>query len=78
MYTRRKIKEQKEPPNIDAISKMLYPSLQEQVDLVKVNSNNGIFLVKFSYIFRWGTHLYVSLFPSVCPLHTVSQETHII
>ena len=36
-------------------------------------------------IFRWGTHLYMSLFPSihqpVCPsvlLHTVSQELYVI
>ena len=24
-----------------------------------------------------GTHLYISLFPSVCPLHTISQEPYI-
>ena len=49
MFRTGKIKERKEPPNVDAISKKLYPSLQEQVDLIEVNSDNGIFLVICSY-----------------------------
>lgn len=50
MFTTGKIKEWKEPPNIDAISKMLHWMLQEEVDLVEVNFDDGIFLVTFSYI----------------------------
>ena len=49
MFTIGKIKAQKEPPNIDAVSKILYPSLQRKVDLVEVNSDNSILLVTFSY-----------------------------
>ena len=29
-------------------------------------------------IFRWGTHLYMSLFPSICLSHSISQEPYII
>ena len=59
-----------------------------------INVNAPDMLLKFTdapsattqTIFRWGTHLYVSLFPSVCPsiclslclLHTISQELYII
>ena len=49
MFTTGKIKERKEPSNIDVISKMLYPSLQEQVHLVEVNSDNGIFHIFLIY-----------------------------
>ena len=49
MFTIGKIKAQKEPPNIDAVSKILYPSLQRKADLVEVNSDNSILLVTFSY-----------------------------
>ena len=35
MFTTGKIKEWKEPPNNDAISKMLHGMLQEEVDLVE-------------------------------------------
>ena len=42
--------------------------------------------LKFYSLFRWGIHLYILLFLSVCqsvclsvhPLHTISQEPHII
>ena len=37
--------------------------------------NLFVFYVMF---FRWGTHLYISLFPSICLLHTISQEPDII
>ena len=41
-----------------------------------------IFVLPLSPVFRWGTHLYMSLFPSahlsVCLLRTISQELYII
>ena len=49
MFTTGKVKERKEPSNIDAISKMLYPSLLEQVHLVEVNSDNGILHIFLIY-----------------------------
>ena len=49
---------------IDAVESKFY----KQLPICKVNfSNKGSRTYQFTSIFRWDTHLYMSLFPSACP-----------
>ena len=42
------------------------------------SQDNIIFVLLLSPVFRWGTHLYMSLFPSVHLSRSISQEPYII
>ena len=49
---------------------------------IYVADNGNVYFSILNHIFRWATHLYVSLFPSVRPsvrpLRTISLELYII